>query len=178
MTEESSLSHSLFVDTHSVWLWTIIRLYLGWQWLSVGLTKVMNAQWIGDHAGGALTGFLQNSLTKTAGAHPDVQWWYAWFLEHAVLPHPMLWSHIIAYGELLVGIGLLLGFLTGISAFFGMFMNLNYLLAGTVSVNPIWLLLSIGLILAWRVSGYYGLDRFLLPLFRIHLRRKITKIRT
>lgn len=178
MTEELALPRFLFADTRSAWLWAVIRLYLGWQWLSVGLAKVVSTQWVGSHAGGALTGFLQNALAKTGGAHPDVQWWYAWFLEHAIMPYPTLWSHIIAYGELFVGIGLLLGFLTGISAFFGMFMNLNYLLAGTVSVNPIWLLLSIGLILAWRVSGYIGLDRYVLPLFRTYILRKSIKIRT
>jgi thiosulfate dehydrogenase [quinone] large subunit len=54
--------------------------------------------------------------------------------------------------------------LTGIAAFFGVFMNLNYLLAGTVSVNPVLGFLGIFLVLAWRVAGYYGVDRYLLPL--------------
>ena len=92
--------------------------------------------------------------------------WYAWFLTHAVVPHIVTWSYFVVAGEMLVGAALLLGFLTGISAFFGMFMNLNFMLAGTVSVNPIWFVLSLGVILAWRVSGYYGLDRFVLP--RLH----------
>jgi len=43
-------------------------------------------------------------------------------------------------------------------------MNLNYLMAGTVSTNPILFTLSIGIILAWRVAGYFGLDRYLLPI--------------
>ena len=43
-------------------------------------------------------------------------------------------------------------------------MNFNYLLAGTVSTNPILGILGILLILAWRVAGYYGADRYLLPL--------------
>jgi thiosulfate dehydrogenase [quinone] large subunit len=30
-------------------------------------------------------------------------------------------------------------------------------------VNPVLFTLAIGLILAWRVAGYYGIDRFLLP---------------
>jgi thiosulfate dehydrogenase [quinone] large subunit len=42
-------------------------------------------------------------------------------------------------------------------------MNLNYLLAGTVSTNPILLILQLFLILAWRVAGWYGLDRWALP---------------
>lgn len=169
------MTRFLFADTRSAWLWAIVRLYLGWQWISVGWIKVLNPQWAGSHAGSALTGFLKNALTKTEGAHPDVQWWYAWFLDHVVLPHASEWSNLVAYGELLVGVGLLLGFLTGVSAFFGMFMNLNYLLAGTVSVNPIWLMLSIGLMLAWRVSGYIGLDRYVLPIVSQYTTHKVHK---
>jgi hypothetical protein len=66
--------------------------------------------------------------------------------------------------EVLVGIALILGLLTGIAAFFGIVMNLNYLLAGAASTNPILGFLALFLILAWRVAGYYGLDRYVLPL--------------
>ena len=67
-------------------------------------------------------------------------------------------------GEVLVGVALVIGALTGIAAFFGLFMNLNYLLAGTVSTNPVLFVLAIGIILAWRVAGFYGADAYLLPL--------------
>ncbi len=53
--------------------------------------------------------------------------------------------------------------LTGLAAFFGGFMNFNYLLAGSVSVNPILLVLEIGLVLAWRIAGWWGIDRWLVP---------------
>ena len=42
-------------------------------------------------------------------------------------------------------------------------MNMSYLLAGSTSVNPIMFAFTIGLILAWKVAGYYGVDRYLLP---------------
>ena len=42
-------------------------------------------------------------------------------------------------------------------------MNMSYLLAGSTSVNPVMFAFSVGLMLAWRVAGYYGLDRYLLP---------------
>jgi len=71
---------------------------------------------------------------------------------------------MIAWGEVIVGAALILGLFVGLAAFFGSFMNLNFLLAGTVSVNPIMITLGVFLILAWRVAGYWGLDRFVLPL--------------
>lgn len=66
-------------------------------------------------------------------------------------------------GEFLVGAAPILGVFTGITALFGSFMNMNYLLAGAVSTNPILFLASLFLIFAWRIAGWIGLDRFLLP---------------
>ncbi|MDR7568388.1 MAG: DoxX family protein, partial [Armatimonadota bacterium] len=64
---------------------------------------------------------------------------------------------------LAVGIALVLGVFTGIAAFFGAFMNWNFMMAGTASTNPLMFLVSILLLLAWKVAGYYGLDYWLLP---------------
>lgn len=160
---EPALSRLLFADTRVAWLWLIIRLYVGWQWLLAGWSKVTSPAWTGAQAGTALQGFLSGAISKTAGAHPDVQGWYGAFLNSFAMRHLSLLAHIVAYGELLVGIGLILGILTGIAAFFGAFMNLNYLLAGTVSINPVLFVLELFLILAWRVAGWYGFDRYLLP---------------
>lgn len=165
--EESPVSRFLFSNTKIAWFWLIVRLYLGWQWLTAGWEKVNDPAWVGSNAGGALGGFIKGALGKAIGAHPDVQGWYASFLQNAVLPHAHVWSHIVAYGELLVGIALILGIFTGIAAFFGLFMNLNYLLAGTVSINPILFTLSIGIILAWKIAGYIGADRHVLPLLGV-----------
>ena len=68
--------------------------------------------------------------------------------------------------ELLVVI-LIIGLLTGIAAFFGGFMNASYLLAGTVSTNPVLFILATWLVLAWRVAGWWGLDRWVLPLLGV-----------
>jgi thiosulfate dehydrogenase [quinone] large subunit len=160
---DSPVSKFLFSDSRNAWFWLIVRIYVGWEWLTVGWEKVHDPAWIGPNAGGALSGFIQGALHKTGGAHPDVQGWYANFLQSIVLTHVIIWSHLVAYGELFVGITLIIGLLTGIAAFFGLFMNLNYLLAGTVSTNPILFTLSIGLILAWKIAGYIGFDRYLLP---------------
>jgi thiosulfate dehydrogenase [quinone] large subunit len=157
------IAEVVFSSTGSSWFWLLVRLYVGWEWLVAGWAKVGSDAWTGAGAGTALTGFLNGALAKTVGAHPDVQSWYAWFIKAAVLAHPVVWSYVVAWGELLVGIALIVGIFTGIAAFFGMFMNLNYLLAGTVSINPVLFVGGIGLILAWKVAGYIGLDRFVLP---------------
>lgn len=160
---EPKLSRFLFGDSRMGWLWLLIRLYVGYEWITAAWEKVTSPTWAGSQAGTALTGFLQGALAKVGGAHPDVSGWYGWFLANAAIPHAALLSYLVTYGELLVGIGLILGAFTGIAAFFGAFMNLNYLFAGTVSINPFLLFIQLFLILAWRNAGWLGLDRWLLP---------------
>jgi thiosulfate dehydrogenase [quinone] large subunit len=162
--EEAPLARFLFSNRRVAWFWLIVRIYVGWQWIVPGWEKATSPAWTGATAGSALSGFLQGALAKTGGANPDVQGWYAGFIQNVILPHAAVWSWLIAYGEEFVGVALILGALTGIAAFFGLFMNLNYLLAGTISINPILFTLSIGLILAWRVAGFWGLDYYFLPL--------------
>jgi len=156
----------IFNNKKTAWFWLIIRVYVGWQWLSAGYEKVIDPMWIGPKAGPALAGFIKGVVAKTLGAHPDVQNWYATFLQNAVLSHVHGWSAFVAYGEVLVGLGLIVGLFTGAAAFFGAFMNWNFLMAGTVSVNPVLMILSIWIILARNVAGRFGLDRFVHKKFK------------
>ncbi len=156
------------------WLWFLVRIYVGWQWLIAGWGKVINPLWVGDKAGTAVHGFLTTALTKATGAHPDVQSWYAFFVKTIALPNSQIFSYMVSFGELFVGIALILGAFTGIAAFFGALMNFNYLFAGTISINPILLLLEFFLMCAWKTAGWYGLDRYLLPLINKQLERKRT----
>jgi len=157
------VAQALFGDVRWAWIWVILRLYLGWEWLQAGLHKVGSPVWTGSDAGVAITGFANGALAKTEGAHPDVTLWYAWFLKTLVLPNTTFWSYLVAWGEVLVGIALIVGIFVGIAAFFGGFMNVNYLLAGAVSSNPILFLIAMLLVLAWKTAGWWGLDRWVLP---------------
>jgi thiosulfate dehydrogenase [quinone] large subunit len=161
--EDPPVAQALFGDVRWAWIWLILRLYLGWQWINAGWGKLTNPSWVGSDAGTAISGFVQGALAKTTGAHPDVQSWYATFLQNVILAHPAFWSYVVSFGETLVGIALILGLFTGIAAFFGSFMNANYLLAGAVSTNPILFVIAILLILAWKTAGWWGLDRWVLP---------------
>ena len=176
---EPPIARFLFADTRMAWVWLIVRLYVGYQWFTAGFEKLTGysatvgsdfGQHVGNswiftsHLGAQLTGFANGGIAQATGAHPAVQGWYAWFLQNIVIPGAGFWSYLVVFGEIAVGIGLILGILTGIAAFFGVFMNMNFLLAGAVSINPIIGGLAILLVLAWRVAGYYGVDRWLLPL--------------
>lgn len=54
--------------------------------------------------------------------------------------------------------------ITGIAAFLGGFMNWNYMMAGTASVYQMAFMVSVLVILARKTAGWWGLDRWLLPL--------------
>jgi thiosulfate dehydrogenase [quinone] large subunit len=161
--EDSPFTRALFGDVRWAWIWLILRLYAGYEWLQAGWEKLHSATWTGGKAGTALTGFVNGALAETGGAHPSVEGWYAWFLQHAVLPNTVAWSYVVSWGETLVGVALILGIFTGIAALFGSFMNMNYLLAGSLSTNPILLLIAVFLVLAWRTAGWWGIDRWVLP---------------
>ena len=177
---EPPVARFLFADPRMAWFWLIVRLYAAYEWLAAGLEKLTGTNYafgsgFGTHdpktrwvftsdPGAPIRGVVQFALLKAPGgkladAHPDVQGWYAAFLRDIVLPHAAVWSYVIAFGETLVGLGLLVGALTGIAAFFGLLMNVNYLFAGTVSINPILAVCCLGLVMAWRIAGWYGLDR-------------------
>ncbi|MBA2391759.1 MAG: DoxX family protein [Ktedonobacteraceae bacterium] len=175
---EPPIARFLFADTRIAWLWFIIRVYVGYQWITAGFEKLtgysiniesfgkpVGAAWVFNaQQGVAMKGFAMGAIAKATGGHPSVQGWYADFLHNVVVPNAGLFAYMVTFGEVLIGLGLIFGALTGIAAFFGVFMNLNFLLAGTVSINPIIGMLALLLVLAWRVAGYYGIDRYLLPL--------------
>ncbi len=158
---EPAIAKFFFASTGSAPLWFIVRMNVGSEWLLAGWEKVQSPAW--GVSGKGIAGFAAGALAKANGANPAVQGWYAWFLQHMVQPAPGLWSFLITYGELAVGLGVLLGVLTGIAAGFGVLMNLNYLLSGTVSINPILGMFGLFLVFSWRVCGWIGGDSLLLP---------------
>jgi thiosulfate dehydrogenase [quinone] large subunit len=167
-SSHSSFARFFFHDTRSAWVWLILRVWVGYDWLMAGWGKFADPSgvWVGEKAGVAISGFLNGSLAKMGGEHPNVSEGYGWFIQHVALPNATLFSYMVTYGEILVGLGLIFGLLTGIAAFFGAVMNFNFLFAGTVSTNPYMLLAQIFIILAWRVAGWYGADRKVLPFLR------------
>lgn len=158
-------------------LWTILRLWIGYEWLKAGLGKITSPAWVGDKAGTAVGGFLKGALAKATGDHPAVQGWYAGFIENFALPNAKLFSYLVAFGEVLVGISLILGLLTTVGLVAGALMNLNFLLAGTTSTNPTMYTGAILLLIAGANAYYLGLDRFVLPYIAPKL-RKIFKGKT
>jgi thiosulfate dehydrogenase [quinone] large subunit len=155
---------ALFDTTRFAWLWLILRLYVGYAWLTSGWAKAGNPAW--TQTGAALRGFWERAvLVPEPPARPAIAFeWYRSFI-NALLEggHYTWFAKLIVAGELIVGIALIAGAFTALAAFAGAFMNWNFMMAGTASINPLLFTFSILLILAWKAAGHYGLDRALLP---------------
>ena len=171
--EGPAFARYLFSNTTAGLFWLPIRIFLGFEWAVAGWHKLSGTGWI--DGGGAILGYWQKAVAVPAqGSAPITFDWYRSFLQLLIDNHLQgLFGWIIAVGELAVGVALLVGALVGVAAFFGIVMNMSYLLAGSTSSNPVMFALAIGLILAWRVAGYYGVDRYLLPRLGVPWRAKV-----
>jgi thiosulfate dehydrogenase (quinone) large subunit len=165
--EGPAFARYLFSNTRAGLLWLPIRIFVGFEWLEAGWAKLSGHGW--TDGGAALLGYWKSAVAIPQTGRPPITFeWYRSFLQLLIDNHAEGWfGWLIALGELAVGIGLLLGALVGIAAFFGAMMNVSYMLAGSASTNPVLFALTVGLMLAWRVAGYYGLDRYLLPLLGV-----------
>lgn len=164
--EGPAFTRFLFNNSRAGLFWLPVRLFLGFSWLDAGWHKLTDPDnaWLGG--GTALAGYWERAVAIPEQGRPAITYeWYRSFLQTLLDNDAESWfAPLIAFGETAVGIGLILGVLTGFAAFFGALMNMSFLLAGSASTNPVLFSLAIGLILAWKVAGYYGVDRYLLPI--------------
>ena len=152
----------LLSDPRAAWLFLPLRIWLGYQWVSASLHKISSPDWV--VTGNALKGFWTGAVAVSATGKSAITFdWYRSFLQYMLDIQAYTWfAKLVAYGELLIGIGLILGAFTGFAAFFGGLMNWNFMMAGSASTNPLLFVAAVALILGWKVAGYIGADYFLL----------------
>ena len=163
--EDPPLAKLLFSNTKMAIFWLVVRLYVGYEWLEAGLHKFSDPKWMSD--GSALLGYWKGAVAVPAPpARAAITYdWFRSFLQFLIDNNTSVWfAKVITFGEIAIGLGLILGAFVGVAAFFGALMNMNFMLAGSASTNPVLFFLAVGLMLAWKVAGFYGADRFLLPL--------------
>ncbi len=162
--EGPAFTRFLFGNSQAGLFWLPIRLFIGFSWLESGYGKFSGAGWI--DGGSALRGYWERAVTIPEVGRPPITYeWYREFINTLLAGgHEQWFGWVIPLGEMAVGLALIVGVLTGVAAFFGAFMNMSFLLAGSASTNPVMFTLAIGLMLAWKVAGYYGVDRYLLPM--------------
>jgi thiosulfate dehydrogenase (quinone) large subunit len=163
VVQDPKFTTFLFSDLRTAPMWLVVRIYLGLQWLDAGWGKVTSDAWM--DGGAALDGYWTRVTAIPEEGNPAIS--YDWYRDFLIFMHEREWytwfAPLIAVGEVLVGVALIVGALTGIAAAAGLMMNAAFMLAGTASTNPVLGALAIFIILGWKVAGHWGFDRFLLP---------------
>jgi thiosulfate dehydrogenase [quinone] large subunit len=96
----------------------IVRILVGYHFLEVGWPKVARGFYRGD----SLPRQLADAAADPFGWHRD-------FILNVVVPHPVFFSHLVAFGEVAIGLSLLTGCLVRVASLFGAFHNFNIWLA-------------------------------------------------
>jgi thiosulfate dehydrogenase [quinone] large subunit len=163
--QDPPIARFLFQSTLASYVWLVVRVFVGYQFLISGWGKFSGGKWL-DGTGQSILTFWQNAVKIPDTGKPLITYdWYRGFLQFMIDTNSAPWfSYAIVFGEIAVGLGLILGAFVGLAAAGGLLMNMAFMLAGTTSTNPMLALLAVILILAWKNAGYIGLDRFLLPI--------------
>lgn len=160
--EDPKFVTRLFTDARFSVIWLVARVWLGWQWLEAASHKINDPAWV--ETGVALKGFWERAVAIPETGRPLISFdWYRGFLQGMLDSQSYTWfAKLVAYGELFIGIALIVGAFVGIAAFFGAFMNFNFMLAGSASTNPMLFVVALILVFAWKTAGFIGLDYYLL----------------
>lgn len=148
----------------SMCILTILRIYLGIQWVLDGWEKITTKG--GFDASGLIQSAIKNPVL-TPGKTKAFPW-YDWFLNFATNQghSTSSFSFLVSWGEFLVGLGFIFGTFTLAAAFFGLVMNYSYLGAGVVSVNPTFIFIGTLSLVGGYNSGRLGLDHWVTPYLR------------
>ena len=126
-----------------------IRIFLAVGWLRAFAEKAMDPRWL---TGETLTQFF------TAHLHAGMPFLiYQNFAHSVFMPNVNLLAVIIMVGQLLVGLALLVGFLTPYALLGGLFMNVNFLLAGAPDPSAFYIVLQMVLLMG-HAGEVFGLD--------------------
>ncbi|MCF6137397.1 DoxX family protein [Pseudalkalibacillus berkeleyi] len=138
--------------TIASYLLTIIRIYLGFLWLSASWGKITGSF--------DASGYLKGALANAKGEHPAVLPWWADFIEQVALPNVSIINILVPWGEFLVGVGLILGLFTSLSILMGLLMNFSYMFSGSAGQNPLMVILGFITLVAGYNAAKIGLDRW------------------
>lgn len=153
-------------------IWALLRIWLGWQWLQAGLHKINDPNWM--VTGVALKGYWAKALGLLPNSTPTIKYGsYKVFIQGLLDGGHYTWfAKLVVVGEILTGIALILGAATVVALLAGAFMNLNYMLAGSTSSNPVMYTVAILLLIAGMAAYYYGMDRFISYYYKKYFRER------
>jgi thiosulfate dehydrogenase [quinone] large subunit len=132
--------------------WLAVRVWIGIMWFQAGWSKVFGAE---------NPSFLHNNGAGVAGfaGHgvPAYSWWGS-IMHSFVVPNASWIAVIVAFGELAIGLGLVVGFLTRTAAIASLVLLLTYIMSGTAGVTGFYAFCALIVLATWRTSTWIGID--------------------
>lgn len=136
-----------------------IRLFLGFVWVVNGGLKLSTPGF--TNAGGQCEKWLRQFSAHTAGPYHS-------FVTSIVLPHISVFAFLVEWGETLVGIALVLGFMSRFAAGASVFLLANYwimrgayaTIGGYVDIEPSLAALA-AVVLMWPATRRVSVDQWL-----------------
>jgi thiosulfate dehydrogenase [quinone] large subunit len=130
-----------FYNSHiSPWILLPLRLFLGVTFIYAGIQKFTDPQFFHSNK----PGFIGRQMIAFANGSP-----IGGFLLHVVVPHAMLFGFMVAYGEIAIGLGVLIGLLLRPAAFFGMLLSLIFFFSVTWHIYPYFYGADIVFVFCW-----------------------------
>ncbi|GGA48822.1 DoxX family membrane protein [Paenibacillus physcomitrellae] len=129
---------------------SLLRVVFGLMWFKSGYAKISG-------------GFGVESLVPVVAANADSPVWYKHFFAQVVGPYANVFDLVIPIGELLIGVGLVLGLLAVPAIVMSVFVNVNYILADMIFTYPAEIMLAVILLVGHKFSTAVSIERWLYP---------------
>jgi thiosulfate dehydrogenase (quinone) large subunit len=127
-----------------------VRLFIGIGWLRACSEKAVDSDW---WTGDTLRTFLSGQLDRDAVPFP----FYRAIIEQQFLPSATALSWIIVLGQLMAGVAIAGGIFTNAALLAGLFMNLNFVMAGEPTPSAFYIVIQITL-LVMNAGAIVGAD--------------------
>jgi thiosulfate dehydrogenase [quinone] large subunit len=151
-------------DRIPAWVMLPLRLFLGVTFVYAGIQKLTDPQFFNP----AAPTYIGRQLAAFAIGSP-----LRGFLLTVAVPHAVLFGGLVAYGELAIGLGVLLGFLQRPAAFFGALLSFVFFLTASWRVRPYFYGPDIVFFFAWLPIIFAGPEHGILPAIDPLLARRL-----
>ena len=142
------------IASWSNWIIVPLRLFMGVTFIYAGIQKLTDPQYFNP----ATRGYIGHQIAAFALGSPLHD-----FLISVAVPHATLFGALVAYGELAIGFGVLLGLLSRVASLCGLLINLVFFLSADWHVFPYFYGADIVFLFCWLTLLIAGPANQILP---------------
>jgi len=136
------------------WMIVPLRLFMGVTFVYAGMQKLTDPQYFNP----TTRGYIGHQIAAFANGSP-----LHGFLTSVAVPHATLFGALVAYGELAIGLGVLLGLLSRLASLFGLLINLVFFLSADWHIFPYFYGADIVFLFCWITLLIAGPAHQILP---------------